>query len=75
MNYVCHGCGKKLDTMEIRVIGPGTLKWCNDCVENGTQKRIAQELWDKYGSKGTHESTKKYLELTDDQKLNRKTEK
>ena len=33
MTWDCAGCNIKLEIMDIAVLGPGTLKWCKDCIE------------------------------------------
>ena len=37
MVWDCAGCGTKLELKDIAVIGPGTLKWCNNCQDKPTK--------------------------------------
>jgi DNA-directed RNA polymerase subunit RPC12/RpoP len=46
MIWKCAGCGKPIEVIEIAIIGPGTLKWCESCQHKANLK--AKELTEKF---------------------------
>jgi len=62
MTWDCAGCNTKLELMDIAVLGPGTLKWCKNCVEKSSI--LAQKL-DVMFEEGTL-TVKVILQMTED---------
>jgi DNA-directed RNA polymerase subunit RPC12/RpoP len=44
MIWKCAGCGKPIEVIEIAIIGPGTLKWCESCQHKVLEESIDRSL-------------------------------
>ena len=38
MSFICEGCEKKMEAMKVASIGPGTLTWCESCLDKADEK-------------------------------------